>query len=172
MTHLIRFSRIINCQKRIYFWLLKTKAVKIYDQSKYFICFTVKPLFKISFQSDPILQDISIAGEISNFKLHKPSGHMYFTLKDEESIIRCVFFRSKNKNAAFLPGEGMKVIASGNVSLYERSGYYQLYIDRLEPEGLGTLYLAFEQLKEKLRKQGLFDAQYKKPLPYIPQKLA
>lgn len=126
---------------------------------------------KSLFQSDPILQDISIAGEISNFKLHKPSGHMYFTLKDEESIIRCVFFRSKNKNAAFLPGEGMKVIASGNVSLYERSGYYQLYIDRLEPEGLGTLYLAFEQLKEKLRKQGLFDAQYKKPLPYIPQKI-
>lgn len=126
---------------------------------------------KFLFQSDSTLQDICIAGEISNFKLHKPSGHMYFTLKDEGSVLRCVFFRSKNMELRFLPGEGMKVLARGNISVYEHSGYYQLYIDKLEPEGPGTLFLAFEQLKEKLRLQGLFDPQQKKPLPLIPRKI-
>ncbi len=121
--------------------------------------------------SDPILQGICIIGEISNYKLHKPSGHMYFTLKENESILRCVFFRSKNADLKFLPGEGMKVLARGSISLYERSGYYQLYIDRLEPEGLGTLFLAFEQLKEKLRLQGLFAPEHKKPLPFIPRRI-
>jgi len=136
--------------------------------------FTVSQInryLKLLFQSDSTLQNICIAGEISNFKLHKPSGHMYFTLKDESSVLRCVFFRGKNKELKFLPCEGMKVLASGNISVYEHSGYYQLYIDKLEPEGPGALFLAFEQLKEKLRLEGLFDPQHKKPLPLIPRKI-
>jgi exodeoxyribonuclease VII large subunit len=118
---------------------------------------------------DRLLQNINIIGEISNFKLHKPSGHIYFTLKDRQSIIRCVFFSGKNKNLKFSPAEGMMVVARGNISLYERSGYYQLYVEELKPEGIGTLYLAFEQLKEKLQKEGLFDEKNKKPLPLIPR---
>ncbi|MDO9536268.1 MAG: exodeoxyribonuclease VII large subunit [Bacillota bacterium] len=119
--------------------------------------------------NDTLLKDLYVIGEISNFKLHKPSGHMYFTLKDNESLIRCVFFRRGNKDLKFAPFEGMKVIARGNLSLYERSGYYQLYIEELRPEGIGTLFLAYEQLKEKLQKEGLFAEENKKPLPVIPR---
>jgi len=118
---------------------------------------------------DNLLQNISILGEISNFKLHKPSGHMYFTLKDDSSIIRCVFFLSRNKELRFVPAEGMRVIARGSISLYERSGYYQLYVEEIRPEGIGDLYFAFEQLKEKLKREGLFAAEHKKPLPQIPR---
>jgi exodeoxyribonuclease VII large subunit len=119
--------------------------------------------------NDRVLQDIHILGEISNFKLHKPSGHMYFTLKDDGSIIRCVFFLSRNKELKFVPAEGMRVVARGSISLYERSGYYQLYVEEIRPEGIGDLYFAFEQLKEKLKMQGLFAAEHKKPLPGIPR---
>lgn len=118
---------------------------------------------------DSVLQDITVQGEISNFKLHRPSGHMYFTLKDDGSIIRCVFFLSRNRELKFLPAEGMNVIVRGNISLYERSGYYQLYVEEMRPEGVGDLYFAFEQLKEKLKKQGLFAAEHKKPLPAFPR---
>ncbi|NMB35733.1 MAG: exodeoxyribonuclease VII large subunit [Firmicutes bacterium] len=118
---------------------------------------------------DSLLQAISVLGEISNYKLHKPSGHIYFTLKDNESIIRCVFFLSRNKNLQFAPADGMKVVARGNISLYARSGNYQLYVEDLKPEGIGALYLAFEQLKDKLKNEGLFDVERKKSLPYIPR---
>ncbi len=124
-------------------------------------------LKEILFQ-DALLQDIQVLGEISNFKHHKPSGHMYFTLKEEEQILRAVFFRQKNRHLTFLPAEGMSVIARGSTSIYERGGDFQLYIEELEPEGQGALYQAFEQLKEKLQEQGLFDAAHKKPLPSIP----
>ncbi len=120
---------------------------------------------------DTLLQDIQVLGEISNFKHHKPSGHMYFTLKEEDQILRAVFFKHKNQHLTFLPAEGMSVIARGSTSIYERSGYFQLYVEELEPEGQGALYQAFEQLKEKLQEQGLFDAAHKKPLPYIPRKV-
>ncbi|MGI5882533.1 MAG: exodeoxyribonuclease VII large subunit, partial [Dethiobacteria bacterium] len=122
-------------------------------------------------QSDEILQNICVSGEISNFKLHRPSGHIYFTLKDRKSVLRCIFFRSRNLRLKFQPGEGMKVLAWGNISIYEYGGYYQLYVNRMEPDGLGTLFLAFEQLKEKLRLEGLFDPKHKKPLPFIPRKI-
>ncbi|MGI5822341.1 MAG: exodeoxyribonuclease VII large subunit [Dethiobacteria bacterium] len=118
---------------------------------------------------DGLLQNISILGEISNFKRHRPSGHIYFTLKDKNSVIRCVFFLSKNRRLNFMPTEGMKVVARGNVSLYERSGYYQLYVEELKPEGIGALYLAFEQLKEKLKREGIFDTGRKKSLPRLPR---
>jgi exodeoxyribonuclease VII large subunit len=129
----------------------------------------VSVYLKSLLMNDRLLQDLYVIGEISNFKLHKPSGHMYFTLKDNESIMRCVFFRRANKDLKFNPFEGMKVIARGNLSLYERSGYYQLYIEDLRPEGMGTLFLAYEQLKEKLQKEGLFREENKKALPIIPR---
>ena len=141
------------------------------DGKRFLSVSQVNRYIKTLLQSDPILQDICVAGEISNYKFHQPSGHMYFTLKDAGGILRCVFFRGKNMGINFQPGEGMRVLAYGSISLYERGGYYQLYVDNMEPEGLGTLYLAFEQLKEKLRLQGLFDQCYKKPLPFFPRKI-
>ncbi len=120
---------------------------------------------------DQTLQDIRVLGEISNFKHHRPSGHMYFTLKEGDQILRAVYFQSKNQQLTFLPAEGMSVIARGSTSLYERSGYFQLYVEELEPEGQGALFKAFEKLKEDLQKQGLFDAASKKPLPYLPRKI-
>lgn len=119
--------------------------------------------------NDSYLQDISVTGEISNYKYHKPSGHIYFTLKDDRSLLRCVFFRSDNQGLKFEPAEGMNVVCRGNISLYERSGYYQLYVREMEPEGLGALFLAFEQLKEKLQAEGLFDVAHKKTLPRFPR---
>ncbi len=121
--------------------------------------------------NDMVLQDIRVLGEISNFKFHKPSGHIYFTLKDGDNLLRAVFFKSKNQQLSFMPSEGMSVIARGNTSIYERTGTFQLYVEELEPEGQGTLYQAFEKLKNELQKQGLFDAAHKKPLPYIPRKV-
>ena len=121
--------------------------------------------------NDMVLQDIRVLGEISNFKFHKPSGHMYFTLKDGDNLLRAVFFKSKNQQLSFMPSEGMNVVARGNTSIYERSGTFQLYVEELEPEGQGALYQAFEKLKAELQQQGLFDAAHKKPLPYIPRKV-
>ncbi len=120
---------------------------------------------------DRLLQDVRVMGEVSNFKLHKPSGHMYFTLKDGEGVLRCVFFRSKNQVLQFTPEEGMKVVARGNISLYERSGYCQLYVEEMEQEGMGALFVAFEQLKEKLRQEGIFAPEKKKALPRFPRRV-
>jgi exodeoxyribonuclease VII large subunit len=141
--------------------MIKEKGIYTVSQVNHYV--------KSLLLQDGLLQNISILGEISNFKRHKPSGHIYFTLKDKESIIRCVFFLSRNRKLQFVPSEGMKVVARGNISLYARSGYYQLYVEELRPEGIGALYFAFEQLKEKLKKEGLFDAAKKKPLPRIPR---
>ncbi len=138
------------------------------------LVFTVTQLsqyLKNLFWQDDQLQDLWINGEISNYKCHSPSGHIYFTLKDEQSVLRCVYFRKKNTLLRFAPTEGMKVMVRGSISLYERSGYYQLYVEEMEPEGLGALFLAYEQLKSKLSKQGLFDEQCKKPLPRVPRKV-
>ncbi|HHY81441.1 MAG TPA: exodeoxyribonuclease VII large subunit [Clostridiales bacterium] len=120
---------------------------------------------------DPMLQNVRVRGEISNFKLHS-SGHMYFTLKDEQDRIQCVLFKQRNQALSFIPENGMRVIAKGMVSLYTRDGQYQLYVDEMERDGLGDLYLKFEALKKKLREEGLFDAVYKKPLPLLPSKIA
>lgn len=120
---------------------------------------------------DLFLQDIFVSGEISNFK-HHGSGHMYFTLKDERSALRCVFFNRYNIGCLFKPVDGTKVLARGHISIYERTGLYQLYVKELKPEGLGALYLAYEQLKKKLAAEGIFDRVHKKSLPRIPLKVA
>ncbi|OFI07598.1 exodeoxyribonuclease 7 large subunit [Clostridium acetireducens DSM 10703] len=120
--------------------------------------------------NDFILNNAYIKGEISNFKWHS-SGHIYFSLKDEYSKIKCVMFKGYAKNLKFIPEEGMKVVVKGHVSVYQKEGAYQLYCDEMEPEGLGELYIAFQKLKEKLEKEGLFDESHKKPIPKYAQKI-
>lgn len=135
--------------------------------------YTVSQLNKYlrqQFDDDIILQNIMLKGEISNFKVHS-SGHCYFTLKDNLASIKCVAFRFNAMKFRFAPQNGMKVIASGYISIYEKDGLYQLYVQSLAPEGIGELALAFEQLKNKLNDEGLFDSKYKKQLPFYPKRI-
>ena len=118
--------------------------------------------------ADKILQKIMVRGEISNFKLHT-SGHCYLTLKDDKAAIKTVIFRRAAQKIKFRPENGMKVIACGNIGVYERDGAYQLYVSQLIPDGVGELNLYYEQLKQKLTAEGLFDEIYKKPLPFYPK---
>jgi len=115
-----------------------------------------------------IFSEVFVEGEISNLR-QPASGHLYFSLKDDKSCLRCVMFRSSGVRLKFVPGDGMKVIAKGRIGVYERDGQYQLYVDSLDPKGKGALQEAFEQLKEKLSKEGLFDESRKRPLPFIPK---
>ena len=117
--------------------------------------------------TDPLLTQVAVRGEISNYKLY-PSGHHYFTLKDEGSALRCVLFKGNAARLRFRPENGMKIIAMGKVSVYPRDGAYQLYCTGLTMDGVGDLYAAFEQLKKKLEAQGLFDPAHKKPIPKYP----
>ena len=121
-------------------------------------------------ERDPDLQSVCIRGEISNYKLY-PSGHHYFSLKDPESAIRCVLFRGSAASLRFRPENGMQVLAVGRVSLYPRDGSYQFYCTRLLPDGAGDLSVAFEQLKQKLFQEGLFDSARKKQLPVFPHRI-
>jgi len=111
-----------------------------------------------------------VEGEISNFKWHT-SGHMYFALKDETAQLQCVMFRTDNQNLAFEIEEGLSVVLYGRVSVYPVRGQYQLYVEKVEPKGLGALQLRFLQLKEKLLKEGLFDEAHKKPIPFLPHRI-
>ncbi|MDD5449638.1 MAG: exodeoxyribonuclease VII large subunit [Candidatus Omnitrophica bacterium] len=115
-------------------------------------------------------QTVWVQGEISNLTAHS-SGHMYFSLKDENAVINCAMFRSENQNLKFHPKDGMQVLCSGRVSIYDKQGKYQLYAQQMEPRGLGALQLAFEQLKERLEKEGLFEASRKRPIPFLPQRI-
>ncbi|OKP95795.1 exodeoxyribonuclease VII large subunit [Paenibacillus sp. P46E] len=122
---------------------------------------------RMKLDSDVVLSDVWVRGEISNFT-HHGSGHMYFTLKDESSRIKSIMFASHNQRLPFVPKEGTKVIARGNVTVYERDGQYQFYATHMQPDGIGSLYLAYEQLKNKLELEGLFAAARKRPLPRFP----
>lgn len=117
--------------------------------------------------SDPLLNQVAVRGEISNYKLY-PSGHHYFTLKDEASALRCVMFKGNALRLRFRPENGMKIIAMGKISVFPRDGAYQLYCTAMTVDGIGDLHAAFEQLKQKLSSQGLFDPAHKKPLPKYP----
>lgn len=121
--------------------------------------------------TDPALSAVCVRGELSNYKIY-PSGHHYFTLKDSESSLRCVMFKSSAVKLRFHPESGMSVTAFGRISVFPRDGAYQLYCNGLMPEGTGDLQLAFEQLKKKLDEEGLFDRAHKKPLPRFPEKIA
>ncbi|MGI6541828.1 MAG: exodeoxyribonuclease VII large subunit [Limnochordia bacterium] len=134
-------------------------------------CMSVSELTRIikaRLESASDLQQILVKGEISNFK-HHTSGHMYFTLKDAQSRIRCVMFRYRSRMVRFALEDGMTVIVRGSVSVYENSGDYQLYVDQVYPVGQGALFLAFEQLKQRLEKEGLFREERKRPLPFFPK---
>lgn len=121
-----------------------------------------------SMDRDMFLNNVAVRGEISNYKMY-PSGHHYFTLKDEESSLRCVMFRGNAIRLRFRPENGMKVIVMGKISVYPRDGAYQLYANAMVVDGVGDLHAAFEQLKAKLAAQGMFDAAHKKPLPKFPE---
>ena len=122
---------------------------------------------KRKFDADPHLRNVYVKGELSNVTNHT-SGHIYFTLKDENSRIRSAMFRSSASTLKFRPENGMNVLITGDVSVYEASGQYQLYAQTMQPDGVGALYLAFEQLKESLEKEGLFNEKWKSPLPTFP----
>ncbi|MBQ3045852.1 MAG: exodeoxyribonuclease VII large subunit [Clostridia bacterium] len=122
-------------------------------------------------EQDMNLQTVFVQGEISNFTNHYKTGHFYMTIKDEFSSIKAVMFKSANMRLKFMPENAMSVIIRGRVAVFERDGQYQLYIDDMQPDGTGALSLAFEQLKEKLAKEGLFDAQRKKPIPVYPERV-
>ncbi|MEG6522588.1 exodeoxyribonuclease VII large subunit [Desulfotomaculum sp. 1211_IL3151] len=123
---------------------------------------------KDKFENDFFLSNLWVKGEISNLKLHS-SGHAYLTLKDKDCSIKIVMFRSRARRLLFRPENGMSVIIQGYISIYERDGTYQLYAESMEPDGVGALYIALEQLKQKLAAQGLFDKERKKPIPRIPK---
>ena len=134
---------------------MEYKALSVTELNKY---------IKDKIATDELLNNVLIKGEISNFK-HHYTGHMYFTLKDDNSLIKCIMFKSYTTNLKFVPKDGMEVLAFGTISVFERDGVYQLYCKAMQEDGLGSLYKAYEELKDKLEKEGLFDERYKKQLP-------
>ncbi len=131
----------------------------------------INKYISFSIKGDKNLQGIMVKGEISNFVRHFRSGHMYFTLKDNESAVKAVMFSSAASRLKFLPEDGMAVVVSGSVSVYERDGVYQLYVNDIVPEGAGKAGAALEQLKKKLAKEGIFDSAHKRSLPEMPAKI-
>ena len=125
---------------------------------------------KKKIDGDEFLNNVYVKGEISNCKLHY-TGHIYFTLKDEKSLIKCVMFKSYTPHLTFIPKDGMKVMVFGSVSVFERDGVYQIYAKAMKEDGIGTLYEAYEKLKAKLEAEGLFDSSHKKPIPQFPNKI-
>lgn len=140
------------------------------DQRQVYSIKDLNRYIRMKLDSDGLLSDVWIRGEISNFT-HHGSGHMYFTLKDESSRIKAIMFASHNRGLPFVPKEGAKVIARGNVTVYERDGQYQFYATHMQPDGIGSLYLAYEQLKRKLEEEGLFAPERKRPLPAYPRRV-
>ena len=137
---------------------------------KYLTVSALTKYLKYKFDTDENLKKVFIKGEISNFKAHS-TGHFYFSVKDETSRISAIMFSASAKKLNFIPTEGMKVLVEGKISVFEGTGNYQIYVDDIIEDGVGSLYIAFQQLKEKLEKEGLFDNKYKLPIPKIPTKI-
>ena len=136
---------------------------------------TVKQLnfyVKSLIEGDVNLQSVAVTGELSNFKSHYASGHLYFTLKDADAAIRCVMFRSFASHIPFVPKDGMQVVLIGRASVYEKDGQYQFYAEQMLPVGEGDLSKEFERIKARLEAKGLFDPQKKRQLPKFPKKIA
>ena len=140
--------------------MLETVSVTVSQLNRY---------IKSVMDSDYNLRTVFVSGEISNFTNHYRTGHFYMTLKDEKAAVRAVMFKSDNERLGFMPENGMKVIARGHVSVFERDGQYQLYIEDMQPDGAGALSIAFEQLKKKLEAEGLFAQERKRPIPRFPK---
>ena len=130
----------------------------------------VNKYIKMMFDKDPLLVDIAIKGEITNFKAHY-TGHLYFTLKDNSSTIKCVMFKGYAGLNKFKPKDGDSVIITGSISSFERDGVYQVYVKSMSLDGLGDLYLKYEELKQKLKQEGLFNPEYKKKIPFLPNRV-
>jgi exodeoxyribonuclease VII large subunit len=139
--------------------------MEIYEVSQ------INAYLKDKFDSDPFLGELCVRGELSNYKVY-PSGHHYFTMKDAEGALRCVMFRSSASRLRFRPENGMKVLAIGRITVFPRDGAYQMYCVQMTPDGVGDLHVAYEQLKERLLREGLFDQSHKKPLPEFPHRIA
>ena len=139
-------------------------------KSKVFSVTQINTYIKRMFQSDYALRRISIKGQVSNCKYHS-SGHIYFSLKDDNSKINCIMFKSKIYDLDFVLKEGMAVIVSGRAAVYTANGTFQLYCNTIQQEGLGELHIRFERLKEKLSREGYFDAEVKKNLPKNPERI-
>ena len=137
---------------------------------KYLTVSAITRYLKAKFDVDENLQTVFLKGEISNFKAHT-TGHFYFSLKDESSKINAIMFRSNASKVLFKPMDGMRVLVTGRISVYEAMGSYQIYVDEMLEDGVGNLYIAYEQLKEKLQKEGLFDKIHKKKIPKIPKRV-
>ena len=135
------------------------KPITVQELNKY---------IKQKIDGDEYLNSVFVKGEISNFKLHY-TGHMYFTLKDENSLIKCIMFKGYTPNLKFMPKDGMKVVVFGSVSVFDRDGVYQIYCKAMREEGMGTLYEEYQKLKAKLEKEGLFEAAHKKKIPMLPR---
>ena len=131
----------------------------------------INSYIKRKFDTDMVLQSVVISGEISNFSNHYKTGHLYFSLKDDASSIKCVMFNRQAAKLRFAPENGMKALVFGRVAVFERDGVYQVYVDGMEPDGAGALAAAFEQLKKRLAAQGLFDEAHKKPVPVFPKRI-
>lgn len=139
-------------------------------EKRYITVTTLNRYLKNKFDTDPNIQSVLLKGEISNYK-GPNRGHLYFTLKDEDSRINAVMFQYYVKNLAFVPEDGMKVLVEGRVSVYEATGSYQIYVESMQEDGIGNLYLKYEALKKELAAKGLFDEQHKKPIPKYPEKI-
>lgn len=138
---------------------------------KIFTVSQVNKYLKDIISNDYILNNLHIKGEISNIKMHY-SGHLYFTLKDQTSLLKCVMFKSQSSELKFMPTDGMKVVIAGNISIYEKDGQYQFYCSQMQPDGVGALFIAFEQLKRKLSDEGLFSSEFKKAIPFFSSNIA
>ena len=138
---------------------MKINPISVAELNKY---------IKDKVADDEYLNSVFVKGEISNFK-HHYTGHMYFTLKDETSLIKCVMFKSWTATLNFVPKDGIKVMVLGSVSVFERDGVYQIYCNAMQEDGMGNLYTAYEELKKKLENEGLFDKEHKKKIPFMPK---
>lgn len=137
--------------------------------SEYLSVTTLTKYIKYKFDQDPHLQSILLKGELSNFKKHS-SGHLYFNVKDKDSVISAMMFKGNANQLTFEPKEGDEVLLEARVSVYERRGNYQIYVNKMELDGIGNLYQKLEQLKQKLKKEGFFNNEHKKPIPRFPKK--
>lgn len=149
---------------------IKKETIKNNNMEKYYTITALNKAIKNMFENKAELQNIHLKGEISNYK-HHTRGHLYFTLKDETSQLSAIMFATNAKNLTFEPSDGMKVLVTGKVTVYETAGTYQIYVNEMLQDGLGNLYLEFEKLKKKLEAEGLFKKEYKRPIPKFPMKI-
>lgn len=140
------------------------------NEEKYLSIGAITKYLKYKFDSDSNLKSVFLKGEISNFKAHT-TGHFYFSLKDEDSKINAIMFRTNASKVDFTPKEGDKVLVAGRISVYEATGAYQIYVDEMQEDGVGNLYIAFEKLKKELSEEGLFDEKHKKKIPVYPERI-